>query len=106
MFDLKWSHAEKTIARRAFDRALGNELEALAGEAKDRAAKMEQPSDLWDLESWLTKRRREIDRRYDYRYSVLPLVFAHLLRDGRLTEDDLYGLREDKLDLIRRASAI
>jgi hypothetical protein len=48
--------------------------------------------------------RREIDRRYDYRYSVLPLVFAHLLRDGRLTEDDLHGLGQGKLDLIRRAS--
>jgi hypothetical protein len=59
-----------------------------------------------DLESWLTERRREIDRRYDYRYSILPLVFAQLLRAGRLTEDDLHGLGQEKLDLIRRASAI
>ena len=29
MYELKWSHAEKTIARRAFDLALGKELEAL-----------------------------------------------------------------------------
>ena len=29
---------------------------------------------------------------YDYHYSILPLVFAHLLRDGRVTEDDLQGL--------------
>jgi hypothetical protein len=58
------------------------------------------------LEGWLTQRRREIDRRYDYRYSILPLVFAHLLRDGCLTEDDLHGLEQEKLDLIRRASAI
>jgi len=104
MFDLKWSHAEKEIARRAFDRAFSNELEALILEAKNRAAKVEQPSHLWDLENWLTERRREIDRRYDYRYSILPLVFAHLLRDGRLTEDDLHGLRQEKLDLIRTAS--
>jgi hypothetical protein len=57
-------------------------------------------------ENWLTERRREIDRRYDYQYSALPLVFAHLLRDGRLTEDDLNGLEQEKLDLIRRASAL
>ena len=69
-------------------------------------ARIEEPSELWDLESWLTERRREIDRRYDYRYSILPLVFAQLLRDGRLTEDDLRGLGQEKLDLIRRASAI
>ena len=106
MYELKWSHAEKTVARRAFDRALGKELEALLQEAKGRAARIEEPSELWDLESWLTERRREIDRRYDYRYSILPLVFAQLLRDGRLTEDDLHGLGQEKLDLIRRASAI
>ena len=106
MYELKWSHAEKTVARRAFDLALGKELEALLQEAKDRVARIEEPSELWDLESWLTERRREIDRRYDYRYSILPLVFAQLLRDGRLTEDDLHGLGQEKLDLIRRASAI
>ena len=27
MYELKWSHAEKTVARRAFDLALGKELE-------------------------------------------------------------------------------
>ena len=106
MNELKWSHAEKTVARRAFDKALGKELEALIREAKGRAARIEEPPDLWNLESWLTERRREIDRRYDYRYSILPLVFARLLRDGRLTEDDLRGLDQEKLDLIRRAAAI
>jgi hypothetical protein len=106
MYELKWSHAEKRDARKAFDLALGQELEALVLEAKNRAAKIDEPSELWDLAGWLTERRREIDRRYDYRYSILPLVFAHLLRDGRLTEVDIYGLGQEKLDLIRRVSAI
>jgi hypothetical protein len=106
MYELKWSHAEKTVARRAFDLALGKELESLLQEAKGRVARIEEPSELWDLESWLSERRREIDRRYDYRYSILPLVFAQLLRDGSLTEDDLHGLGQEKLDLIRRASSI
>ena len=106
MYELRWSQTEKAVARKAFDLALGKELEALLQEAKGRAARIEEPSELWDLESWLTERRREIDRRYDYRYSILPLVFAQLLRDGRLTEDDLHGLGQEKLDLIRRAAAI
>lgn len=106
MHELKWSHAEKTVARRAFDLALGKELEDLIREAKGRSARIEEPSELWDLETWLTKRRREIDQSYDYRYSVLPLVFAQLLRDGRLTEDDLRGLGKEKLDRIRRASTL
>jgi hypothetical protein len=54
------------------------------------------------LERWLTERRREIDRKYDYRYSVLPLVLAAFLPEGRLSEDDLRGLRPDKLNAICR----
>jgi hypothetical protein len=70
-------------------------------EAKDRAARIEQPSQLWDLELWLTQRRKHIDRQFDFRYSVLPVVFANLLREGRLTVDELHGLGADKLRFIR-----
>ena len=59
---------------------------------------------MWELERWLTERRQEIDRKYDYRYSVLPLVLATLLCDGSITEDDLLDLGQDKLDAIRRAT--
>ena len=33
------------------------------------ASQIQQSSDLWDLEHYLTQRRKEIDRKYDYRYS-------------------------------------
>jgi hypothetical protein len=102
MYELKWSLAEKTVARKVFDKALGKELEAVIREAKSRAEAIKGAPYLWDLESWLTERRREIDRKYDYRYSVLPRVFASLLRDGKLTEEDLHGLGQEKLDLICR----
>ena len=102
MRDLNWSNAEKAIARRAFERALGQELQEVIGEAKERAARIEQPADLWDLERYLTRKRQEIDRKYGYRYSVLPLVFARLLHERRITEEDLRDLRQDKLDFIRR----
>jgi hypothetical protein len=75
-------------------------------EAKSMAAKILEPSGLWDLEQYLTQRRREIDRIYDYRYSVLPLVLAKLLSNGRLVEDELHGLGEDKLGWIQRCSSI
>jgi len=106
MQDLKWSAAEKGIARKAFNLALERELQAVILEAKSRAAKIREPSGLWDLEQFLTKRRQEVDRMYDYRYSVLPLVLANLLRKGRLVEDELHGLREDKLGWIQRCSSI
>lgn len=101
--DLKWSAAEKTIARRAFDRALQRELEALIGEVKQMAGKIEQPTQLWQLEDYLTKRRKQIDRQYDYRYSVLPAVLGHLIRQRQLTVEELRGLGEDKLSRLRRS---
>lgn len=97
----KWTPAEKAIARRAFDLALSRELETVLREAKERAARITEASELWDLEHWLGEQRRRIDRTFDYRYSVLPQVFATLIRDSRLTENDLHGLGEDKLDSIR-----
>ena len=104
MRDLKWSAAEKAIARKAFDSALKRELDAVIREARERAASIAQPADLWELEHWLTQRRQQIDRTYDYRYSVLPLVFRTLIRDGRLTDQELHGLAEDKLAYIRQAA--
>jgi hypothetical protein len=62
---------------------------------------IQKSSDLWDLEHYLTERRKEIDRKYDYRYSQLTHVFGRLLYENRLTEEDLRGLREDKLKSIR-----
>jgi len=52
------------------------------------------------LEHYLTERRKEIDRKYDYRYSQLTQVFGRLLYERRITED-LRGLGEDKMKPIR-----
>jgi hypothetical protein len=101
MRDLKWSHSEKTIARKAFNQALTREFEVVMQGAKQMAAKIEQPSDLWNLEAYLTHSREQIDRKYDYRYSVLTLVFGRLVWEGRLSEEELGGLRQDKLESVR-----
>ena len=74
-----WSRSEKIIARTAFDAALGRELHEVMQEAKRMATQIQQSSDLWDLEHYLTARRKEIDRKYDYRYSRLTDVFGKLL---------------------------
>jgi hypothetical protein len=96
-----WSKSEKVIARTAFDAALGRELHDLIQKAKQLANEIQQSSDLWDLEHYLTERRKEIDRKYDYRYSQLTHVFGRLLHEGRVSEEELRGLREDKLKPIR-----
>jgi hypothetical protein len=99
--DLTWSRSEKAIVRKAFDAALGRELHEVIQEAKKMASRTKQSSDLWDLEHYLTQRRREIDHKYDYRYSQLTHVFGKLLLEGRLDEEELRGLREEKLKSIR-----
>jgi hypothetical protein len=99
--DPVWSRSEKALARKAFDAALGRELHEVIQKAKKMASQIQQSSDLWDLEHYLTQRRKEIDRKYDYRYSQLTLVFGRLLYEKRLGEEDLGGLREDKLKPIR-----
>src|SRR5947208_12921073 len=96
-----WSKSEKVIARTAFDAALGRELHDVIQKAKQLANEIQQSSDLWDLEYYLTERRKEIDRKYDYRYSQLTHVFGRLLYEGRVTEEDLRGLGEDKMKPIR-----
>ena len=96
-----WSRSEKAIARKAFDAALGRELHEVIQETQKMASQIQQSSDLWELEHYLTQRRKEIDRKYDYRYSRLTHVFGRLLHEGRLREEELRGLREDKLNSIR-----
>jgi len=102
MRNLEWSPAEKAVARKAFDQALHRELEAVIAEAKKRAGMIRQPSDLWGLERYLTERRTQIDRQFDYRYSLLIFLFGNLIQQGKLSENELQGLRVDKLAAIRR----
>ena len=72
-----WSRSEKIIARQAFDAALGRELHEVIEEAKRMANEIQKSSDLWDLEHHLTQRRKEIDRKYDFRGSRLTDLVRH-----------------------------
>ena len=96
-----WSKSEKAIARTAFDAALKRELQDVMRKTKQMANQIKEPADVWDLEHYLTERRKEIDRKYDYRYSQLTQVFGRLLYERRITEEDLRGLGEDKMKAIR-----
>ena len=106
MRDLRWSPSEKAVAGKAFEAALEREFRAVIAETKRLAGKIEQPAELWELESYLTAKRKEIDETFDYRYSVLPVVLGSLIRRGRLDEQELHGLSEDKLARIRSVAAL
>jgi Photoprotection regulator fluorescence recovery protein len=96
-----WSKSEKAIARTAFDAALKRELQDVMHRTKQMANQIKEPADVWELEHYLTERRKEIDRTYDYRYSQLRHVFGRLLYEGRVSEEELRGLSDDKLKSIR-----
>ena len=99
---LMWSKSERTIARSAFDHALNQELQEVIQQAKRMASEIKQASQLWDLEEYLKQRRKEINRKYEYRASRLITVFGTLLHEGLITAHDLRGLQDDKLGAIRR----
>lgn len=106
MHDLRWSASEKKIARRVFETALQQELSEVMSKFKEMAAHAQEPDDMWAVEGWLSRQRRDIEAKYDFRYSQLVGVFGRLLREGRVTEEQLAGLAEDKLSYIERVASL
>ncbi len=61
-----------------------------------KANQIKEPAEVWELERYLTQRRKDIDRKYDFRSSRLTRVFGTLLCERRINEEELHGLREDE----------
>ena len=57
-----WSRSEKAIARKVFDAALKRELHEVMEEAKQKADQIRKPTEVWELERYLTQRRKAIDK--------------------------------------------
>jgi hypothetical protein len=104
--EVKWTAAEKKVARRAFDQALERHLSAITAEAKRMMANVADPSELWQVEAYLTESRKTVDRLYQFRYSDLLRVFSILMRDDWLKEADLVGLQAEKIADIKRSAQV
>jgi Photoprotection regulator fluorescence recovery protein len=102
MFEFKWSPSEKKAARAAFDLALDRELKAIRQEAEALLQKSGDESSIWRVHDYLSEKRRDVDDKYSYRYSVLILVFSRLVSEGWLTVDDLSGIGTEKIEVIRQ----
>ena len=85
MNDFTWSKTEKQVAKRAFDTAHESEYAKLLEKVRQRAGEMREPGDLWRLHDFLTRTLKEVDEKYDYRYSQLIMVFARLIQEGWLS---------------------
>lgn len=101
-----WSRSERTIARKVFDAALNHELQEVMQEAKRMASQIKEPADVWGLERFLTQRRKDIDRKYEFRSSRLTRVLGMLLSEHRIREEELRRLHEDKVKAIRTCAAV
>jgi hypothetical protein len=99
--ELKWSQNEKIIARTAFDLALKNEMTKLKNELCQKVSKNMTNKEVWALEEFLSKYRKDFDNKYDYRYSQLPRVFGVLISEGFISLNDLKGLSTDKIEAIK-----
>jgi Photoprotection regulator fluorescence recovery protein len=106
MPDLSWSNAEKALSRKLFEQALDAELAETLAEFKAKAAMAGKPEEMWAIHDYLGGRRRDIDAKYDYRYSQLIFVFGALLRESRIREPQLAGLSQDKQAMIKRIASL
>lgn len=106
MDDFKWSASEKKAARAVFEAALQRECAAILAKLKELAKSATAPQDLWEIEEYLARQRRQIDSKYDYRYSQLILVFGKLLRENWIREEELQAFSPEKLDYIRRIATL
>jgi len=65
-------------------RCSGAAIHGVTQEAKRRAIPIKQSLDLWNLEYYLTERRKQINCKYEHRSSQLTLVLGRLLYEGRV----------------------
>lgn len=106
MDDPQWSKAEKQSARKAFDAANERECRAIRAKVVQMLERQDDVRQIWRIHDYLSEERRETDRKYDYRYSKLDLVFGILLREGWLTEAELSGLGQDKIKRIKAFASL
>jgi len=104
MKELEWSPNEKKAARKAFDKAYQNEVEVIKNLLESKVQKIKSGKDIWEINDFLTERRISIDKKYDYRYSRLLIILGILLSEYYLTENDLNGFSEEKIEIIKNVS--
>ena len=106
MQEFTWSPTQKKAARAAFDLGSGKRIEGIRQEADRILRNSAEDGVVWKVHDYLSKKRQEIDEKYDYRYSVLILVFVRLVSEGWLRLEDLSGIGSEKVDVIRKVISL
>lgn len=100
-YEFQWNSEEKKIARKAFEKAYETEMAEIKSSLLEKTAKAITPKDIWAIHDFLSKRRNLIDAKYDYRYSKLILVFSRLIKENYISLEELTGLSDEKLEMIK-----
>ena len=95
----KWTKSQKVHARKMFDLALDREYDMLISTINSTEIKTRD--DVWELYEMLDKKRKELNGKYDYRYSQLIFVFTQLVRGGYLSLEELEQIGEEKQKQIK-----
>jgi hypothetical protein len=98
--EFQWSPEEKAVAKVAFSKAYGREIDTLVKVVRDQASSLSSMDDIWHLHDFLSARRHELDGKYDDRESALLFVFSSLVKEGWLSLDELAGLDPAKVSKI------
>ena len=96
---MNWSKSEKIIARKIFELARSRDYEKLMKRINNKI--ISSSEDIWELRELLNEKAKEFDEKYDYRYSLLLGIFIRLVSEDMLTIEDLKGLSDEKIAVIR-----
>ncbi|MGF1537428.1 MAG: hypothetical protein ACFB4J_13235 [Elainellaceae cyanobacterium] len=95
--ETQWSAQEQQTAKAALETARKREADGLIRWVQEKASQVDQLSDVWRLNDFLSARRFDIDGKYDDAPEEILFVLAKLTKEGWLTADDLAGLEKAKL---------
>ena len=96
-----WTKAEKQIAKKAFNLAKSRDYQYLINTINSKD--INSQNQIWELRDLLNKKAKEFNNKFDYRYSQLLILFIQYINEGLLRIEELEGLSEDKIYIIRDA---
>ena len=94
-----WTKAEKQIAKKVFNLAKSRAYQNLIDTINSKV--INSQNQVWELRDLLNRKAKEFDDKFDYRYSQLLILFIRYINEGLLSIEELEGLSEDKIYIIR-----
>jgi hypothetical protein len=94
-----WTKAEKQIAKKVFNLAKSRAYQNLIDTINSKV--INSQNQVWELRDLLNRKAKEFDEKFDYRYSQLLILFIRYINEGLLSIEELEGLSEDKIYIIR-----